>query len=157
MDPVCEICHREFLLDQQLPQEIKNVLVLDLIGAAGLDFYDHWDKSYQQNGATTLEVGEDEKYAIAKISLDLLPKFGTVCGDVPNSPFTKEVIAFLRRRGITFVLAIVSQLQPEIASLAVAIANEDHGMKFEDMVSGRGGSLRWDPSRVVGWAVYESE
>ncbi len=158
MDPICEKCYQAFLVDQQLSSKDKDTLALELIGQAGLDFYDKWDEKYAQLQMAALnEVqGEDLKYALAKISLEDLPLFGTMCGDLSNKPFTPQVISFLQEHNVEFVLAIIEQDEYTVISLAAPL-DEEAGEKFSGMIDNNGGSLRWDPSRVDTWAVYESE
>jgi len=152
MNIKCEQAWEAFKNDVEIPS--KRALVLDLIMAAGLDFYDKWDQAYIHKGQTTL--ASDRDFALAKISIDQLPFFSTQCGSIPNKPFKPKVLELLKIHRVNYVVAIIDQHEPEIISL-IAPLKRKAGVRLEDLVCKNNGSLRWDSSQVDGWSVFESE
>lgn len=101
---------------------------------------------------------------VTSISVNELPLYGTMCGDVGNKPFRPDVIKLLKDNAVHWIIAAViidpSTCRRDIAYFFIPLdANNQRALavarKLERLVCKYGGALRLDDGGR--WISFESE
>jgi len=113
-------------------------------------------------------IQDVDPHCLLKIPIDSphLRHIGSALGKFANNMFSDEsLIDFLKEKGVEYILGII--LRPEsnshyamgtipLNSIALPIKGED-AETFVTEAEKAGGSFRYEPSKVEGWSLYESE
>jgi len=125
----------------------------------------------EMRGASAIEPDEPHKFIYISLDCPYLENMSSRCGKFDNRILSKKpVIDHLRAAKVPYILALIHNCTAiaddwddafylntiNLASIAMQIT-EEAAEEWWDPVQDHGGSFRYDPSRVPGWGVFESE
>lgn len=95
-----------------------------------------------------------------EVAIEDLADYSTMCGNVPNKPFTKEVTKFLKENAYdTAFIEECGEGTRTIGNMAIRWKKAPYRNtnRFSEMIYDNGGSLRAEQWLKNGWDLYESE